>query len=141
MNGLDIDTSYETLGPGASIQVDAVTSGRNPVTVSLEAIQNGVSHPLAVVTVPENRNRFYDPRSQRERFVVVMTPAILRSLNEGPVLLRAKGEGRSQFLRTPPPAIQERESRISWTEAIPAEVAANEVDTMCLAARVGLPCG
>jgi hypothetical protein len=138
---LTIRTGDEILGPGSSIEVDAVSSGRNPVTISLDAVQGPRMRRLARVTVPENRNRFYDPRSQRERFVVLITPEILKDLKEGPLVLRATGEGRSQFLRVPPPKIVHRATAVSWTEATPADIAQANDDTMCIAAKIGLPCG
>jgi hypothetical protein len=140
VTSLRIETSDETLGPGSSISVEAVTSGRNPVTISLNAIQGGTFRTLASVTVPENHNRFYDPRTQRQRFVIVMTPDLLGTLEEGPVLLQARGLGRSQFLRVPPPMIVQREAAISRTQAVPLDVAQSD-DTMCIAAKIGFPCG
>jgi hypothetical protein len=137
---LQIRTTDEILGPGSSIEVDAVSSGRNPVTISLDAIQGPRIRRLARVKVPENRNRFYDPRSQHEKFVVVVTPEILKDLREGPVVLRATGEGMSQFLRIPPPKVVHRPSAVSWTEATPADLAQADDDTMCMASKIGLPC-
>lgn len=139
VKNIQIRTTDETLGPGSSIQVYAVTSARNAVTISLEAVQNGATRSLASVTVPGNKN-FYDPRSARERFVVVLTPEILTKLKEGQVVLRATGLGRSQFLRVPPPTVVERESAISWTRAEVAENNNAPDDTMCIAAKIGLPC-
>lgn len=140
VTSLQIETSDETLGPGSSISVEAITSGRNPVTVSLRAIQGDGFKTLASVTIPENHNRFYDPRSQRQRFVVVMTPELLGMLEEGPVVFQARGLGRSQFLRVPPPTIVQRQALISRTHTVPLDVAQSD-DTMCVAAKIGLPCG
>ncbi|MBA2686704.1 MAG: hypothetical protein H0U64_01260 [Gemmatimonadaceae bacterium] len=135
-----IMTEDEVLGPGSGVAIDVITSGRNPVTLVVEAVQSGKARLLGTDTIPDNRHRFYDPRSQRIRVAVVFTPEILRMFAEGPVLLRARAEGRSQFLRVPPPTIVERESSISWTHAEVAENDGAGEDTMCIVAKIGLPC-
>ncbi|MBA3657914.1 MAG: hypothetical protein H0W69_11245 [Gemmatimonadaceae bacterium] len=138
---LRIHLADEILGPGSRIEVDVKTSGRNPVTVALEAVQGKSVLALASVIAPDNGNGFYDPRSQRRKFIAVMTPTILKQLVNGQLLLRARAEGRSQFLRIPPPTVVVQSTFLSLTEATHADVARADDDTMCIAAKIGLPCG
>ena len=79
----------------------------------LELVQGSHVEALRRITVSENKSFFYDPRPQRATIGVTVTPEVLSHFEEGPALLRAVGEGRSQFVRVPPPKISTAAIRIT----------------------------
>lgn len=140
VSALGIRVPSDTVGPGSIIETEVVTSGRNPVTLVIEAIQGGRVSRLTEQQLPENRNRFYDPRSLRATVRTRIT-ALPAGLTPGTILLRARATGRSQFLRIPPPTIAARPvTLVSHAVAEPQPSESEDSDTLCIAARVGLPC-
>jgi hypothetical protein len=98
-------TAPRTIEPGASIATVVRSSGRVPVEVTLELIQNGLVDTLGAREVPENRNHIFDPRPRTVILGVLANPEMLSPFRTGPALLRSVARGRSQFLRVPPPKI------------------------------------
>ena len=88
---------------GTDITVRVTTSGRTHVDLVVEALQDGQALTLARTVVRSNRTASVDPRPRRETLRLQLPIAKAR----GPVTLRATATGRSQWLRTPPPAVRE----------------------------------
>jgi hypothetical protein len=57
--------------------------------------------------VPANGSPFYDPRPQRASFKAVLQSDFLARFNPGSATLRLTATGRHQWLRLPPPTVQE----------------------------------
>lgn len=104
---LDLRSSERVLHSGSTVGFTVVTSARTHVDVELELRQGTRAETLAVKLVPGNVNASYDPRTKWAKVTVVLSPEQLARLDRGPAILRATANGRSQWLRTPPPKIQE----------------------------------
>lgn len=104
---VSLQTVDAVLGPGAAVQVNAVTSGRTFVQLHLQLLQDGRAATLALDTVPKNVDATEDPRPQRRVVNVTLSPALWQQFHTGPALLRVTALGRPQWLRTPPPTIRE----------------------------------
>lgn len=107
VRSVDVAVSSGPLRPGSTISLGVVTSGRVPSDLHVEIVQGSASRTIATGRVPENKNCFYDPRSHRGGLSVVVDRAMLSGLANGRVVVRATAEGRSQFLRIPPPVVRE----------------------------------
>lgn len=105
---LDIRASDARLRPGSTVGFDLVSSGRVESDAQLELIQGSIAETLAVKYLPRNVNASYDPRPQRGSVTVILTAAQLSALVPGPAIIRATAYGGMQWLRTPPPKVQER---------------------------------
>ena len=104
---LTVRTSGTVLRPGTSVGFDVASSGRVTVDVELLLVQRARTETLAVKIVPTHGTPSYDPRTIRASAVVVLTPAMLAPFDAGPATVRAIANGRSQWLRTPPPKVRE----------------------------------
>jgi hypothetical protein len=103
---VNIEMPAKEIRDGSPVAARFVTSGRVPIAGRLELVQGSNSAVLGRITVPENKSFFYDPRPQRATIRVMVSLGVLSHFQAGPALLRAVGEGRSQFVRVPPPKIQ-----------------------------------
>jgi hypothetical protein len=92
----------------ARLATSVATSGRAPVDVELLLIQSTRAETLAVLLVPDHVNASYDPRTIHAARQVTLTAEQLARLQPGRAVLRAVANGRSQWLRVPPPVITER---------------------------------
>jgi len=110
---LEIRIGKADLHPGSEIQVAAVSSGRVPVTITVQIIQGGQSCVLDSRIVPASREPFFDPRTVQGRMSVQVGPEMLASFSEGPAVLRATLRGRPQWMREPPPLLREITVRVS----------------------------
>jgi hypothetical protein len=96
-------TAPRTIESGDSIATVVKSSGRVPVQVTVELIQQGIVDTLSTRKVPENGNPIFDPRPRTVTFSVLTNPDVLSRFQPGPAVLRSIARGRSQFLRVPPP--------------------------------------
>ena len=70
-------------------------------------MQGGDVDIIARDTLPSNDSFFYDPRPKRAVIQATIPLDVLSRLSPGEVAIRAVAEGRSQFLRVPPPEVSE----------------------------------
>jgi hypothetical protein len=103
---VNIDLPAGKVREGSAVAARFVTSGRVPVAARLELVQGSNVSALGRITVPENKSFFYDPRPQHATISVTVSREVLSHFQAGQALLRAVGEGRSQFVRVPPPKIR-----------------------------------
>ena len=105
---VQLATDTPTLHAGSTIDVAVATSGRATVDADLELIQSTHGETLAVLRVPGHTNASYDPRTIHASQRVTLTSEQLARFHAGPARLRATANGRSQWLRVPPPVIREQ---------------------------------
>lgn len=105
---VELATDAPMLRAGTTVAVAAATSGRATVDAELELIQSAHAETLAVLIVPTHTNPSYDPRTIHGARRVTITSAQLARFRPGPALLRVTANGRSQWLRVPPPVIREQ---------------------------------
>jgi hypothetical protein len=110
---LDLSVADSVLRPGSALASHAVSSGRVPADVQLDLVQGSRSETLAVTFIPANVNKSLDPRPRHGTATVVLTPEQLARFEPGPAIVRATAHGRMQWLRTPPPTVQERRVAIA----------------------------
>jgi hypothetical protein len=96
------------LRPDAVVEVDAVSWARTYVTVRLVLSQDAHAETLAVQRIPSNHQASLDPRTQSAHLRVPVTAERLAHFRPGDALLRATAIGGPQWLRTPPPKIDQR---------------------------------
>ena len=104
---LDLRVLSANLRPGIPAVVQVVTSGRTPVEVRLELVQGSHTEMLATLRVMASHDGFYDPRTRQGAMTPSFTPEFLAQFQPGPAVLRATALGRPQWLRTPPPVVQD----------------------------------
>lgn len=97
------------LHAGSRVGFSYVSTARVPSDAELELIQGAHRVSIATVSLPANVNRVYDPRTKRADVRSVITPALLATFNRGPAILRVTAYGNMQWLRTPPPVVNERD--------------------------------
>ena len=105
---VDIELPAPALRPGSPVAVRVVTSGRNPVDARLELVQAGRADTIATLRVRANSGAFQDPRPQRAVLRAMIPPDVFQHFTPGEASLRAVAEGRSQWLRIPPPEVRQR---------------------------------
>jgi len=105
---VELATDTPTLRPGSTIDVAVATSGRAKVDAELELIQATQVETLAVVLVADHSNASYDPRTIHASHRVTLTSEQLARFHPGPARLRVTANGRSQWLRVPPPVVREQ---------------------------------
>ena len=113
--GVELSTDAPTLRPGSTIAVAVATSGRATVDAELELIQPTHAETLAVIIVRDHTNASYDPRPIHADRRVILTSEQLARFHPGPARLRVTANGRSQWLRVPPPVIREQAVAIGET--------------------------
>ena len=96
------------LRPGGVVEVDAVSWARTHVTVRLVLVQGVHAETLAVHRIPSNHVASLDPRTQTAHLLIPLTAARLAHYRPGEAVLRATAIGGPQWLRTPPPKVDER---------------------------------
>jgi len=107
VRSVEVRVPATNLRPGLQVLVHVVTWGRTPVNVRLDMNQNGKSETLDSLRVAPSRDGFYDPRTRQGTMTPVLTSAFLSKFHAGPATLRATAIGRPQWLRLPPPKVQE----------------------------------
>jgi hypothetical protein len=107
VKSVHIELADRDLRGGGTARVDVVTYGRVPVDVRVEMIQDARSETLAVQRVSAHHDGFFDPRTIHGSLSVVLSPATLSHFHAGPGVLRATARGRPQWLREPPPLVEE----------------------------------
>jgi hypothetical protein len=110
---VDIALASPTLNDGSAIRLSVATSGRATVDTELELIQPSHAETLAVLFVRGHENASYDPRTINAAKSVTLTTEQLAHFRPGHAVLRATANGRSQWLRIPPPVIAERSVEIA----------------------------
>ncbi len=100
------------LSPGEAIWTTIVTSGRTTVDVEVDLIQGTHSERVLKLQLPGNRLAFFDPRTQKRTEAVVLSKEMLSGFQLGPARLRSVATGRHQWMRLPPPTVQEMEVEI-----------------------------
>jgi len=105
---VDIELQSAVIGPGSPIAVRLVTSGRNFVDARLELVQAGRVDTLGTLQVRSNGVASMDPRPQRAVLETTIPADIFARFIPGNASIRAVAEGRSQWLRVPPPEVRER---------------------------------
>ncbi len=124
---VELTTDAPTLRAGSSIVVALATSGRATIDGALELIQPTHAETLAVLRVPGHTNASYDPRTIHASQRVTLTSEQLERFHAGRARLRVTANGRSQWLRVPPPVIREQAVEIGeiiGTPRAPASAAA-----------------
>jgi hypothetical protein len=109
---LDLNVADSVLRPGSALAFHAVSSGRVPADVQMDLVQGSRAETLAVAFIPPNVNKSLDPRPKHGVASVVLTPEQLARFEPGPAIVRATAYGSMQWLRTPPPKVQERRVEI-----------------------------
>ena len=104
---VDIELASAALRPGSPVAVRVVTSGRNPVDARLELVQAGRADTIGTLRVRANSGAFQDPRPQRAVLKAMIPPDVFQHFTPGKASLRAVAEGRSQWLRIPPPEVRQ----------------------------------
>ena len=104
---LELKVVSPDLSAGMPSFVHVVTSGRTPVDVRLELIQGSHAVMLATLRVAPSRDGFYDPRTRQGSMMPSFTAEFLAQFQAGPAILRATARGRPQWLREPPPVVEE----------------------------------
>jgi hypothetical protein len=112
VKSVHLELADRDLRRGGTARVDVVTYGRVPVDVWVELIQGARSETLAVQRISAHRDGFFDPRTIHGSLSVVLAPEILWRFHAGPGVLRATARGRPQWLREPPPLVQEIQMQI-----------------------------
>jgi hypothetical protein len=112
VKSLELHVSGAVLSPGATISTEVVSYARTPVDVRIELVQGDRAQTLALQTVPGNWNAAYDPRTKRASQQVVVTPEALAVMASGPARVRATATGRHQWMRLPPPLVQEADVEV-----------------------------
>ncbi len=107
VRSLELRVTESVLRNGSVIQTDVVASGRTPVTVRLELVQDAHTETLAVHLMPDNEWAAFDPRPQRASHKLAITSEILSRFQTGAAHLRATATGRPQWTRLPPPTVRE----------------------------------
>jgi hypothetical protein len=100
------------LRPGDVIAVDAVSWARATVTVRLIPLQGAHAETLAVHRIPSNHVASLDPRTRSAHLLVPIERERLSRFRPGGAVLRAHAIGAPQWLRIPPPKVQEVAVRI-----------------------------
>ena len=100
------------LRPGDVIDVDAVSWARATVTVRLILAQGTRAETLAVHRIPSNHVASLDPRTQSAHLMVPIERDLLARFRPGDAVLRAHAIGAPQWLRIPPPKVQDVAVRI-----------------------------
>ena len=103
------------LRPGAVIDVEAVSWARTTVTVRLVLEQASHAETLLVHRIPPNHIASLDPRTQSAHLMVPIERAMLERYHPGEAVLRVHAVGGPQWLRTPPPKVQQDVVRIPDT--------------------------
>jgi len=104
--------SAPVIRPGSPLTVHVSTSGRTRVEVRVDLVQGSRAETLSTTTVLSNDAFFYDPRAKGVAIDVIVPADSLSRFAAGKATIRAVATGRSQFLRTPPPTVDELETRI-----------------------------
>ena len=112
---VELRTDAPTLRPGSTIAVAVATSGRTPVDVAVELIQASHAETLAVMRIRDHTNASYDPRTIHANRNVTLTSEQLANFRPGAARIRVTANGRSQWLRVPPPVIREQAIEIGET--------------------------
>jgi len=120
---VELTTDTSALRAGSTIDVAVATSGRAKVDAELELIQAAHAETLAVVLVPDHTNASYDPRTIHAARRVTLTSEQLARFDAGPARLRLTANGRSQWLRVPPPVIREQAVEIGHSIELPRAAA------------------
>ena len=115
---VELTTDTPTLRPGTAVDIAVATSGRATVDAELELIQLMHAETLAVLIVRDHTNASYDPRTIHAARRVTLTSQQLAHFRAGPARLRVTANGRSQWLRVPPPVIREQAIEISETAEV-----------------------
>ena len=113
VRSLDLNVARSEIHGGDTVRVHAVSWARTRVRFDLELVQGARSSMLAERVIPDNHNASIDPRWRRDSIVVVITPDLLASYARGPATLRATAIGGPQWLRTPPPLVQQRQVSVA----------------------------
>lgn len=100
------------LRPGDVIDVDAVSWARATVTVRLILAQGARAETLAVHRIPSNHVASLDPRTKAAHLMVPIERELLARFQPGDAVLRAHAIGAPQWLRIPPPKMQDVAVRI-----------------------------
>lgn len=98
---------YELRSDGV-VEVDAVSWARTYVTVRLMLVQGTHAETLAVHRIPSNHQASLDPRTRTAHLLIPLTAERLARYRPGEAVLRATAIGGPQWLRTPPPKVDER---------------------------------
>ena len=105
---VELATDAPTLRAGTTVAIAVATSGRTTVDAELELIQATHAETLAVLRVHDHTNASYDPRTIHAARRVTLTSEQLAHFAPGPARLRVTANGRSQWLRVPPPVVREQ---------------------------------
>jgi hypothetical protein len=109
------------LRPGAVVEVDAESWARTTVTVRLMVQQGTHAETLLVHRIPSNHTASLDPRIRSAHLMVPIEPELLARFQPGDAVLGAHAIGGPQWLRTPPPRIQQIAVRIPAVKSIPSD--------------------
>lgn len=105
------------LRPGGIVEVDAVSWARTHVTVRLVLVQGTHAETLAVHRIASNHVASLDPRTRSAHLLIPLAAERLAHYRPGEAVLRAIAIGGPQWLRTPPPKVDERRVIIPPTAA------------------------
>lgn len=116
---VELATDTPMLRAGTTVNVAVATSGRATVDAELELIQAAHAETLAVLLVRDHTNASYDPRTIHASQRVTLTSDRLARFHPGAARLRVTANGRSQWLRVPPPVIREQQVEIGEISGSP----------------------
>ena len=98
----------DTLRAGTRLHAVMVTSGRTEADTRIELQQGDKSVRLVEFFARRNWDAAYDFRWRRAEGGVVVTARHLSGFAPGAATLRVSAVGRPQWMRVPPPTVQER---------------------------------
>lgn len=104
---VQMTSSAHIVRPGTVVTYEVASSGRVPVDVEFELIQDARHDTLAVHWIRDHTVPSYDPRTIRGRWSATLTADQIARFQPGPVTVRVTANGKSQWLRVPPPRISE----------------------------------
>lgn len=109
------------LQPGSVVDVDAESWARTTVTVRLMLQQGTHAETLLVHRIPSNHTASLDPRIRSAHLMVPIEREVLAHFDPGDAVLRVHAIGGPQWLRTPPPKVQEVAVRIPLVKTMPSD--------------------
>ena len=99
-------TVPRSLRGGEQLTARIVASGRTPVTLQVELVQEAHRAMLASKVVPNNHNPFFNFIFRHDSVIMAIPGSLLTTFSPGPAAVVVSGLGRSQWLRVPPPVVE-----------------------------------
>lgn len=102
-----IRAAKPALQAGTVVRVDTVTSGRGPVSIRVELVQDGRVQLVVLDSIASKRWAYWDPRRVIHSTHATMPRWLPARFRAGEITLRATVTGAPAWLRQPPPVVEE----------------------------------